>query len=108
MKPLSTINRRLGIGVPTIKDVLAKLSHSSGTLLAVDFQKAFDSLDAELEPVERKKNSVWRGFVIITLMLKTKRKTAKAYNPVSHVFKEKKERKGRLRMFCLVFGQLPH
>ena len=43
---------------------------------------------AELKPV--KKNSVWRGFVIITLMLKTKRKTAKTYNTVSHVFKKKK------------------
>ena len=42
----------------------------------------------ELKPV--KKNSVWRGFVIITLMLKTKRKTAKTYNTVSHVFKKKK------------------
>ena len=47
MKPLSTVNRRLGIGVPTIKDVLelAKLRHSSGTVLAVDFQKTLDSLD---------------------------------------------------------------
>ena len=37
MKPLSTVNRRLGIGVPTIKDVLelAKLRHSSGTLLFI-------------------------------------------------------------------------
>ena len=41
---------------------------------------------AELEPV---KKTVWRGFVIITIMLKTKRKTAKTYNPVSHVFKKK-------------------
>ena len=37
---------------------------------------------AELEPV-KKENSVCRGF---TIMLKTKRKTAKTYNPVSHVF----------------------
>ena len=35
------------MGVPTIKDVLelAKLRHSSGTLPAVDFEKAFNSLD---------------------------------------------------------------
>ena len=46
---------------------------------------------AELEPVGKKNNSLWRGFVIITLMLKTKRKTAKAYNPVSHVFKKKRK-----------------
>ena len=46
---------------------------------------------AELEPAEKKKeNSVWRGFFIITIMLKTKRKTAKTYIPVSHVFKKKK------------------
>ena len=47
MKPLSTVNRRLGIGLRTTEDVLelVKLRHSSGTLLAVDFQKAFDSLD---------------------------------------------------------------
>ena len=57
----------------------------------------------------KKKNSVWRGFVIITLMLKTKRKTAKTYNTVSHVFKKKKSKgRARLHMFCLVFGQLPH
>ena len=29
-------------------------------------------------------------------MLKTKRKTAKTYNTVSHVFKKKKERKGQI------------
>ena len=40
-----------------------------------------------LEPI--KKNSVWRGFVIFTIMLKTKRKTAKTYNPVSPVLREK-------------------
>ena len=47
MKPLRTVNRRLGIGLRTIKDVLelAKLRHSSGTLLAVGFEKAFDSLN---------------------------------------------------------------
>ena len=37
----------------------------------------------------KKKNSVWRGFVIITIMLKTKRKTAKTYNPVSNVLRKK-------------------
>lgn len=63
---------------------------------------------AELEPEKKKKNSVWRGFVIITIMLKTKRKTAKTYNPVSHVFKKKSKGRARLHMFCLVFGQLPH
>ena len=46
---------------------------------------------AELEPV--KKNSVWRSFLIITIMLKTKRKTAKTCIPVSHVF-EKKVKEG--------------
>ena len=61
--------------------------------------------DAELEPV---KKTVWRRFVIITIMLKTKRKTANAYNPVSHVFKKKSKGRARLHMFCLVFGQLPH
>ena len=47
MKPLSTANRRLGIRVQTIEDVLelAKLRHTSGTLLAIDFEKAFGSLD---------------------------------------------------------------
>ena len=40
-----------------------------------------------LEPI--KKNSVWRGFVIFTIMLKTKRKTAKTYNPVSPVLRKK-------------------
>ena len=41
---------------------------------------------AELEPVKKKKEYfLWRGFVIITIMLKTKRKTAKAYIPVSQV-----------------------
>ena len=44
---------------------------------------------AQLEPVKKKENSVWRGFVIITIMLKTKRKTAKTHIPVSHVFKKK-------------------
>ena len=44
---------------------------------------------AELEPVKKKENSVWRGFVIIIIMIKTKRKTAKTYIPVSHVFKKK-------------------
>ena len=48
---------------------------------------------AELEPL--KKKSVWRGFVIITIMLKTKRRTAKTYIPVSHGFK-KKEGKGQI------------
>ena len=56
----------------------------------------------------KKKNSVWRGFVIISLMLITKRKTERLiflYN----IFSKKKKRKGRARllMFCLVFGQLP-
>ena len=37
----------------------------------------------------KKKNSIWRGFVIITIMLKTNRKTAKTYNPVSHVLRKK-------------------
>ena len=44
---------------------------------------------AELEPVKKKENYVWRGFVIIIIMIKTKRKTAKTYIPVSHVFKKK-------------------
>ena len=48
----------------------------------------------ELEPV-KKKNSVWRGFVTITIILKTKRNTAKTYIPVSHAFK-KKWRKGQI------------
>ena len=43
----------------------------------------------ELEPVKEKKNSAWRGFVIITIMLRTKTKTAKTYIPVLHVFKTK-------------------
>ena len=60
-----------------------------------------------LEPV-KKKNSVWRGFVIITIMLKTKRKTAKTYIPVSHVFKKRGKARSRSHMFCQVFGQLPH
>ena len=64
MKPLSTVNRRLGIGVPTIKDVqeLAKLRHSSGTLLAVDFQKAFDSLDHSFLVKVLKKKKNWTIF----------------------------------------------
>ena len=33
-------------------------------------------------PLKKKNNSVWRGFVIITIMLETKRKTAKTYIPV--------------------------
>ena len=37
----------------------------------------------------RKKKTIWRGFVIITIMLKTKTKTAKTYNPVSHVLRKK-------------------
>ena len=41
---------------------------------------------AELEPV---KKTVLRGFVITTILLNTKRKTAKTYIPVSHVFKKK-------------------
>ena len=62
---------------------------------------------AELEPVKKKK-SVLRGFAIISLMLKTKRKTERLiflYN----MFSKKKKSKGRARllMFCLVFGQLP-
>ena len=42
---------------------------------------------AELEP-GKKTQTVWRDFVIITIILKTKRKTAKTYIPVSHVFKK--------------------
>ena len=57
--------------------------------------------------LKKKKNSIWRGFVIITIMLKTKRETAKSYIPVSHVFKKSKGR-ARLYIFCQVFGQLPH
>ena len=41
---------------------------------------------------KKKDNSVWRGFAIITIMLKTKRETAKTYILnffVSHVFKTK-------------------
>ena len=63
---------------------------------------------AELEPVKKKENSVCKGFVIITIMLKTKRKTAKTYIPVSHVFKKKSKGRARLHLSCLVFGQLPH
>ena len=40
-------------------------------------------------PSKKKENSGWRGFVIITIMLKTKRKSAKTYIPVSQVFKKK-------------------
>ena len=61
--------------------------------------------NAELKPVKKKKNSVWRGFVIITLMLKTKRKTAKTYNTVSHVLKKKKVKEGQdyiCSVWCLV------
>ena len=56
MKPLSTVNRRLGIGVRTIEDVLelAKRTHCSDTLLALDFQKAFDSLDHFFSPGKKK------------------------------------------------------
>ena len=57
---------------------------------------------------KKKENSVWRGFVIITIMLKTKRKTAKTHIPVSHVCKKKSKGRARLHMSCLVFGQLPH
>ena len=62
----------------------------------------------ELEPVKKTGNSVWRGFVTITIILKTKRKTAKTYIPVSHAYKKKSKGRARLHMFCLVFGQLPH
>ena len=61
---------------------------------------------AELEPV--KKNSVWRGFVIITIMLKTKRKTAKTYIPVNHMLSKRSKGRSTSQMFCLLFGQLPH
>ena len=47
-------------------------------------------------------HSVWRGFVIITLMLKAKRKTAKTYNPVWHVFKKKKKVKEGPDYICSV------
>jgi len=50
----------------------------------------------------RKKKTVWRGFVIITIILKTKRKTAKT---VSHVFKKKKVKEGLdyiCSLWCLV------
>jgi len=59
---------------------------------------------AELEPLKKKENSVWKGFVIITIMLKTKRKTAKTYIPVSHFFKKKvKEGPGYIcPVWCLV------
>ena len=59
---------------------------------------------AELEPV--KKNSVWRGFVIIATMLKTKRKTAKTYIPVNHMFSKKSKGRSTLQLFCLLFGQI--
>ena len=59
----------------------------------------------EHEPV--KKNCLER-FCHYTLILKTKRKTAKTYNPVSHVFKTKSKGRARLHMFSLMFGQLPH
>ena len=49
-----------------------------------------------------KKNSVWRGFVIIT-MLRTKRKTAKTYNPVSRFQKKVKEGPDYIcSVWCLV------
>ena len=48
---------------------------------------------AELEPV-KKNHSVWRGFVIITIMLKTKRKTAKAYKSCITYFQKKKVKEG--------------
>ena len=38
---------------------------------------------------KKKDNSVWRGFAIITIMLKTKRETAKTYILVLNVFKTK-------------------
>ena len=53
---------------------------------------------AELEPVKKKNNSVWRGFVIITIMLKTNKKTVKTYIPVSHVYKKKIEGRSRLHV----------
>ena len=42
----------------TIEDVLelAKPTHSSGTLMALDFQKAFDSLHHSFSPGKKKKN----------------------------------------------------
>ena len=42
----------------------------------------------------KKKNSVWRGFVIITIMLKRKRKTAKTCNPVRITCFKKKVKEG--------------
>ena len=51
---------------------------------------------AELEPVKKRK-TVRRGFVISTIMLKTKRKTANTCNPVSHVFKKKGKGRARLQ-----------
>ena len=52
---------------------------------------------AEFEPV-KKNHSVWRGFVIITIMLKTKRKTEKTYKSCFTCFQKKKKSKGRARL----------
>ena len=46
---------------------------------------------AEFEPV-KKNHSVWRGFVIITIMLKTKRKTEKTYKSCFTCFQKKKKK----------------
>ena len=92
-----------GRSEPKDSEMLQILKTKQKKEIAMKKRKSY----AELKPVKKK---LWRGFVIITLMLKTKRKTAKTYNTVSHVFKKKKKSKGRARlhMFCLVFGQLPH
>ena len=65
---------------------------------------------SEVEPVKKKENSVWRGFVNITIKKKQKQQKERLQNLYSCITSFQKKSKGsaRLYMFCLVFGQLPH
>ena len=63
---------------------------------------------AAVEPVKEKEKLCLQRFCHYYNNVKNKRKTAKTYIPVSHLFKNKSKGRARLYMFCLVFGQLPH